>query len=447
MREINLSASELVNALLSLDDDAGLCLLDSATATHGNSYQLIAGIFPVETYRVENENAEETLRFLGSKFAQHQNCAAIFTISYDFGLKIENITTRHRGMEGFPEPDIFIAFFKNLIVHDYSSEKTFIASNKSSDQEVAQKLFDNSELRTLDSELGDSAPRTLNSETSTVTSNFTKTAYLKTIARAKEFIQHGDAYQINLTHQLKAELPDDLTPADIFSRLREKHPAPFSALINRGEDTVISASPERFLRIENEDGKRIITVSPIKGTRPRGKTPEEDAALRNELVTSKKDRAENVMIVDLLRNDIGRVCEFGTVRATEICAVEEHPSLFHLVSTIRGELREDISFSDLLRATFPCGSITGAPKIRTMQLIDQLEPDARGLSMGAIGYIDFDGTIDMSVAIRTMVVRDGKAIFNVGGGIVTDSVPENEYEETLVKARALMSAINGKLVP
>lgn len=435
MREIKLSASELVTALLSLDSEAGLCLLDSATATHGNSHQLIAGIFPVETCRIGNKSSDETLGFIESKIAEHKECAAVFTVSYDFGLKIESIASQHYGIDGFPEPDVFIAFFENLIVHDYTSGNTFITGNENSSDKIAQTLSANSELQTQ------------NSEPSNVTSNFTRADYLKTIVRAKEFIQRGDTYQINLTQQLKAELPDDLSPAEIFSRLRQKHPAPFSALINRGEDTVISASPERFLRIENEDGKRVITVSPIKGTRPRGATPEEDAALRNELVSSKKDRAENVMIVDLLRNDIGRVCEFGTVRATEICAVEEHPSLFHLVSTIRGELRKDISFTELLKAVFPCGSITGAPKIRTMQIIDQLEPDARGLSMGAIGYIDFDGTIDMSVAIRTMVVRNNKAVFNVGGGIVADSVPENEYDETLVKARALMAAINGKLIP
>ncbi len=151
------------------------------------------------------------------------------------------------------------------------------------------------------------------------------------------------------------------------------------------------------------------------------------------------------MIVDLLRNDIGRVCKFGSVRVEELCALEEHPTLFHLVSTIRGELRENTGFAELLKAVFPCGSITGAPKIRTMQIIDELETASRGLSMGAIGYIGFDGTIDVNVAIRTMVARDGKAVFNVGGGIVIDSVPEAEYEETLVKAKALMNAINGKM--
>jgi para-aminobenzoate synthetase component 1 len=186
-------------------------------------------------------------------------------------------------------------------------------------------------------------------------------------------------------------------------------------------------------------------VSPIKGTRPRGKTANEDLQLKNELLTSEKDRAENVMIVDMLRNDIGRICEFGSVNVENLCELEIHPSLFHLVSTISGNLRSDVNFADILRAIFPCGSITGAPKIRTMRIIDELETAPRGLSMGAIGYCDFDKTVDTSVAIRTMVVRENEAIFNVGGGIVIDSTPEMEYEETLVKARALLRAINAKV--
>ena len=219
--------------------------------------------------------------------------------------------------------------------------------------------------------------------------------------------------------------------------------------------------PNSALRTPNS---ALITVSPIKGTRPRGKTIEEDAHLRCELLNSSKDRAENVMIVDLLRNDIGRICEFGSVRVEKLCDLEEHPTLFHLVSTVNGNLRSNTSFSDIIRAVFPCGSITGAPKIRTMQIIDELETTNRGLSMGAIGYkvqsskikvqsrddfklepeaLNFE--LDLSVAIRTMVVKNREAVFNVGGGIVIDSIPADEYEETLTKARVLLDAINADL--
>ncbi|MEQ1646800.1 MAG: anthranilate synthase component I family protein, partial [Pyrinomonadaceae bacterium] len=259
-------------------------------------------------------------------------------------------------------------------------------------------------------------------------------------------------YQTNLTQQLTVTLDEELTPQMIFYRLRQQHPAPFSAFITRSDSTVISASPERFFRVDGgSDADRFrITTSPIKGTRPRGTTDPEDAALRTELLTSPKDRAENTMIVDLLRNDLGRVCEYGSVRVEKLCDLEEHPTLFHLVSTVSGELRDDVNFSDILKALFPCGSITGAPKISTMRIIDEIETVDRGLSMGAIGYripekhFDLPATIDLSVAIRTMVIRDQTATFNVGGGIVIDSDPETEYAESLLKAKALLNAISSE---
>jgi len=285
--------------------------------------------------------------------------------------------------------------------------------------------------------------------------------YLEKIAEIKEFIRRGDTYQTNLTQQLSADLPENLSDRQIFYNLRRNHPAPFAAFLQRNDSCVISVSPERFFRVNG----RQISTSPIKGTRPRGKTAPEDLALKNELLTSEKDRAENVMIVDLLRNDLGRICRFGSVRVEKLCDLEEHPTLFHLVSTVSGELRENTKFSDILRAVFPCGSITGAPKISTMRIIDRLETAARGLSMGAIGFSMDSGKrktenstddifhlplsafryLDLSVAIRTMIIKDRHCIFNVGGGIVIDSDPESEYEETLVKAKALLGSINGKL--
>jgi anthranilate/para-aminobenzoate synthase component I len=193
---------------------------------------------------------------------------------------------------------------------------------------------------------------------------------------------------------------------------------------------------------------RTIESSPIKGTRRRGVNPDEDDRLRRELQLSQKDRAENTMIVDLVRNDLGRVCEFGSVTVEKLCEIEEHPTLFHMVSTVRGKLRQQVRFSEILRAVFPCGSITGAPKIRTMQIIDEIEPADRGLSMGAIGCyipatfeVGFDTTFDLSVAIRTMVIRGEQVVFNVGGGIVIDSDPAKEYDESLLKAAALLRAI------
>ncbi|HEV7644925.1 MAG TPA: aminodeoxychorismate synthase component I [Pyrinomonadaceae bacterium] len=437
MRQVNLSAEELVKALLNLDTSANLCLLDSCGVGYGNSHLLVAGIDPVEVCRIEGASGEETLRLLDKKLSSYPGAAAVFTLSYPLGLKLENIDTRHTKET---EPDIWIAFFDTLVTHDYRSGKTYL-SNENNDED----RLSGAERILLDAAGSAAKTENISGDVSRVTSNISKDDYLAAVTLGKKYIQAGDTYQINLTRQMRADLPASLSPERIFQNLRHNYPAPFSAFIRRGADTVVSASPERFLRVEDIDGKRIVRTRPIKGTRPRGSSSEEDERLKKELLASEKDRAENVMIVDLLRNDLGRVCEFGTVEVEELCALEEHPTFFNLVSAIRGELRAEIGFTDLLRAVFPCGSITGAPKIKTMRIIDEIETESRGLSMGAIGYIGFDGTIDMSVAIRTMTVRGSEAVFNVGGGIVIDSVPELEYEETLVKAKALLSAINGRL--
>ncbi|MEO6390447.1 MAG: aminodeoxychorismate synthase component I, partial [Pyrinomonadaceae bacterium] len=273
-----------------------------------------------------------------------------------------------------------------------------------------------------------------------LTSNLTQAEYEAAVSAIKDHIAAGDIYQANLTQQFTATI-GDAAPEDIFLRLRREHPAPFSAFIRRTSDVVISGSPERFVRVTDSTDGRVAEAWPIKGTRPRGTTADGDVKLRAELLASEKDRAENVMIVDLLRNDLGRVAEFGSVTVEELFTLQEHPSLFHLVSKVRANLRPNVRMSDLLRAAFPCGSITGAPKIRAMEIIDELEPSPRGLSMGAIGYFGFDGTADLNVAIRTMTIRKGIAKFNVGGGIVADSEPAAEYDESMVKARSLMAAL------
>lgn len=418
-----------------------VCLLDSCGVGHLGSHLLIAGIDPVETLEISKEDPFETLEDFEDKISK--NLAGIFTLSYDLGLKLEKIRPRVKAISTFPEPDIYLALFDVLIVHDYDSGRTVLTGNEKRSKAVETELSAAFPL-----------PRMVSEQTEPiVSSNFGKDEYLTAVETIKEHIRRGDTYQTNLTQEICAELPPDLTPGQIFWNLRRDHPAPFAAFIERYGSTVVSASPERFFKVlpglPDPASPRFISTSPIKGTRPRGATGEEDAAFRKELLTSTKDRAENVMIVDLLRNDIGRVCEFGSVRIEKLCDLEEHPSLFHLVSTVEGQLRHGAAMSDILRAVFPCGSITGAPKIRTMQIIDEIETANRGLSMGAVGIHVPDherwgvvrGMIDLSVAIRTMVVREGTAVFNVGGGIVIDSEPEKEYEESLLKARALLEAL------
>lgn len=268
-------------------------------------------------------------------------------------------------------------------------------------------------------------------------SSFTHRGYLDAVARVRDYIIAGDIFQANLSQRFHAPLTE---PAfELYARLRQGNPAAFAAYLEFGELGVLSASPERFLRLD-ANGRHVET-RPIKGTRPRGLGPMHDAALGRALSESGKDRAENVMIVDLLRNDLSRVCRPGTVRVPELFALEQHPTVHHLVSTVVGELDPACDAVDLLRAAFPGGSITGAPKVRAMEIIAELEPSQRGVYCGSIGYLSTTGAMDTSIVIRTYLALRGRVYFQAGGGIVADSDPELEYRETLDKARALIVAL------
>jgi para-aminobenzoate synthetase component 1 len=268
-----------------------------------------------------------------------------------------------------------------------------------------------------------------------VTSNFDRPGYLAAAGRAIDYIHAGDCFQVNLSQRLLS--PAQLPPLELYCRLRERNPAPFAGYFDLGDFVVASASPERFLCVQ--DGA--VQTRPIKGTRPRGATPEEDRRQRDELLHSAKDRAENVMIVDLLRNDLGRVCAYGSVRVEAVCRLETYRTVHHLVSEVRGTLRPGMGLVDLLRAAFPGGSVTGAPKVRAMEIIAELEPTARGPYCGSLGYVGFDGTMDTSILIRTFTAGRGWLQFPVGGGIVADSTPAEEYAETLHKAEGLLRAL------
>jgi para-aminobenzoate synthetase component 1 len=269
-----------------------------------------------------------------------------------------------------------------------------------------------------------------------VTSNFSRAGYEAAVRRAVEYIHAGDCFQVNLSQRLLAPLREH--PLELYGRLRERNPAPFAAYFDLGDFQILSASPERFVRVY-PDGA--VETRPIKGTRRRGLLPEEDAALTCDLATSAKDRAENVMIVDLLRNDIGKVCAYGSVRVPRVCEVETFRFVHHLVSEVRGQLRPGLGPLDLLAAAFPGGSVTGAPKVRAMEIIAELEPTARGPYCGCLGWVGFDGAMDTSILIRTFTAGRGWVQFPVGGGVVADSDPAREYEETLYKAAGLLRSL------
>jgi para-aminobenzoate synthetase len=262
--------------------------------------------------------------------------------------------------------------------------------------------------------------------------------YLKEIAECKRLLAEGETYEVCLTNSVLAD-PGDVDPLDLYRALREVNPAPFSSYVRCGDAAVLSSSPERFLRIGRD---RWVEARPIKGTSRRGATPAEDVRLAERLRGDEKNRAENLMIADLLRNDLGSVCEVGTVHVPALIQVESYETVHQLVTTVRGLLRERLGPLDCVRACFPPGSMTGAPKLRTMRIIDQLEGAARGVYSGAIGYLGLGGGCDLSVAIRTIVVDGDTATIGAGGAIVTQSDPEDEYDEMLLKAAAPLRAID-----
>jgi para-aminobenzoate synthetase component 1 len=259
--------------------------------------------------------------------------------------------------------------------------------------------------------------------------------YINAVRAALNYIESGEIYQVNLSQRFSATF--DAHPFDLFSALREASPSYYSAYLSCGDHVVISSSPELFL---SRDGM-VIETRPIKGTRRRGHDKAEDEALERELIVSEKERAELAMIVDLERNDLGRICEYGSVEVVQDRYVDRLPTLFHTAARVRGRLRPNTSVADILRATFPGGSISGCPKIRAIQIIDELEPTRRHVYTGAIGWVRPDGDLKLNIAIRTLVIANGRVYYQVGSGIVADSNPDQEYEETLIKAAALHRAI------
>ncbi len=283
------------------------------------------------------------------------------------------------------------------------------------------------------------APRTLPSMSWAMAAkpDVTQAEFKNAVRRTIDYIEAGDIYQANITQRFRAKLPHGFERLALYQALRTRNPATFGAYLDFGETAILSSSPERFLKVA--DGR--VETRPIKGTRPRGRGPTEDSTLAAELLASAKDRAENLMIVDLLRNDISRVCRIGSVKVPTLCGLESYATVHHLVSVVAGELAEGRSAVDLLRACFPGGSVTGAPKIRAMEIIAELEPTSRGPYCGSIGYLSADGAMDSNIVIRTYCLHGQDLTFQVGGGIVADSDPQAEYEECLTKAKALIEVL------
>jgi para-aminobenzoate synthetase component 1 len=335
---------------------------------------------------------------------------------YDLGRRLHRLPSLTRAAEGWPE--MVVGLYDGALVLDHQERSCRLWHD---DADWARRFLDRLAASPAAAEFKVTGP---------ITSNLDVAAYCRAFERVQAYIRAGDCYQVNLA--LCHSAPCCGHPWPLYLALRERNPAPFAAWLNFPFGQVLSASPERFLSLR--DGW--VETRPIKGTRPRADDPLEDARRITELAASEKDRAENLMIVDLLRNDLGRVCAPGSITVPELFAVESYATVHHLVSVVRGRLSAERSALDLLTAAFPGGSITGAPKLRAMQIIEELEPEPRGVYCGAIGYLGSDGGMDCNIAIRTLTCRDGIAHFAAGGGLVADSEADAEYRECADKARA-----------
>ena len=339
-----------------------------------------------------------------------------------------------------PATKVPLMLFDTVLAFDHVQHRILLIANAriSGDEDLKSLYqFACAKIEFLEGELDRalSLKRTTGGEALKLVSNFSQEGYESIVRTAKDYIAAGDVYQIVLSQRFEAEVGVDAFT--VYRALRHVNPSPYMFFIRMGDRSIVGSSPEMLVRVE---GRHAVT-HPIAGTRPRGKTDEEDVRLAEELKRSEKEKAEHVMLVDLGRNDIGRVCDYGTVRVSKFMALERYSHVMHLVSVVEGQLAEGRDRLDALVSCFPAGTVSGAPKVRAMQIINELEPDRRGLYAGAVGYLDFAGNLDFCIAIRSILMEGGKAYIQAGAGIVADSNPTAEYEETKDKARAMLRAL------
>ena len=442
-REFNskLNAFEVYNLF---KDEIDTILLDSSKEDKNLSKYSFIGINPFLKFEVKNEKAYindniiegEPFKVLENLIYEYKNdiqdiipflSGAIGYISYDAGRLLEELPNTSK--EDFNIPDMRFIFYKNIIIFDLINDKKYITDLDGNIENIESILTVIHNGEKINDEI------VCEKSENIFYSNFIKEDYKKAVTRLKEYIVSGDVYIANMTQRFWCYNEDD--SFNIYKKLRSINKAPFSAYLNFEDFQIISSSPERFIQVSNNKAH----TRPIKGTRPRGHNAEEDEKNKLELINSEKDKAELLMVVDLERNDFSKVCKPHTVKVTENFKLEEYATVFHLVSTVEGELKNDVSSVRCIKECFPGGSITGTPKIRAMEIIEELEGIKRNIYTGSIGYFDFRGNCDFNIVIRTIIKKDNKAFFGVGGGITYDSIEEDEYNETLDKARALMRVL------
>ncbi len=387
----------------------------------GDPFDLLDSI--INTYKIENPTP---LPFVGGGMGY---------FSYDLKDTLEKLPGK--ASDDLLLPDMYFVFYKVLLIYDKLRPGNIyfsILNVEDGSDLKASDIF--REIRSAAGAPSSSGSATIDS--TDLISNFTKSEYLSAVNKVIDYIRAGDIYQACLTQRFKTTC--SAAPYDLYKRLTKINPSPFSAYLNCGDHQIISSSPELFLKVANN----IVETRPMKGTRPRVDSEEKNKELREDLLKSEKDAAELSMIVDLERNDLGKVCKAGTVKVTEHRRIEEYPTVFQTISIVKGLLEKDTGLVDVIKAAFPGGSITGCPKVRAMEIIDELEPTQRHVYTGSIGYLSFHDTMELNVAIRTLLMKGNNVYFQAGGGVIADSDPESEYEETLHKAKAMMDALGSR---
>lgn len=452
-REIDLEISPL-EAYSILKNDNFSFFLDSARPHSITGRYSFIGIDPFLIFKakgnsIEIESEKGIRKFKGDPFVALKGIlnnykvpssdglpnfigGAVGYFGYDCLHFFEEVP--HRAPDDLSLPDIFLIFVDVVIAFDHIENTAKIIAVGEDAEEKIERICEKLKSHAT-SELYELNKFNKTQNNGGVKSNFTTDEFESIVKRAKRYIKAGDIYQANLSHRFWTEC--DVPPFELYKTLRQINPSPFACFLDFGELKIVSSSPERLLKVE---GKSIQT-RPIAGTRPRGDNSEEDLEKSLELILSDKERAEHIMLVDLERNDLGRVCEYGTVKVNELMALEEYSHVIHIVSNVEGKLEDGLDRFDLIRAAFPGGTITGCPKVRCMEIIDELEPVARGPYTGSVGYLSFNGDMDLNIIIRTFVIKGRDAYVQVGAGIVADSDPAREYDETLYKAQALLKAL------
>jgi anthranilate synthase component 1 len=448
-REIKADLETPVSAYLKIARGSYSFLLESVEGGERLARYSFIGTEPSLIISTSNAKATDPLRLIEEKFKHFKPVSIeglprfhggmVGYLSYELARYYEKLPSPDSDPVGLPESVMMLA--DTLLVFDHVTHTIKVVAHVHSNGDIegayqaAKKRIDG-----LAERLNNPVPQQPSPKTdelrATVSSNLTKEQYMANVNKAKEYIYDGDIIQVVPSQRLSR--PTHASPFAIYRALRSVNPSPYMYYLHLGDFHIVGASPELLVRVEDD----IISNHPIAGTRPRSRDAASDKALEEDLKSDEKEIAEHIMLVDLARNDVGRISQPGTVEVTQFMDIERYSHVMHLVSHVQGKLQEGFTQFDAMRACFPAGTVSGAPKIRAMEIIAELEPDKRGPYAGAVGYFDFSGNMDTAIAIRTIVIKDGIAYVQAGGGVVADSVPELEYQESLNKAQALLTAIS-----